>query len=248
MSSIQTFSPAQIESFRKGGKILRACLEMLRSAVAVGVTTGALDALAESFIRERGGEPAFQGYGGFPATLCTSVNEECVHGLPGARKLAEGDIVSLDCGVRFEGLVTDACITVPVGRISPEAAHLLEVTQQALDRAVEVLRAGIRVGDLSHAIGEVVRRGACTVVKPLTGHGLGASVHHPPDIPNVGKRGTGPVLPAGTVIAVEPIVSIADDDVRMLADGWTLVTKNGSLCAHAEHTLLVTEGGCAVIA
>ncbi len=248
MPTIQTFTSAQIDSFRRGGKILRACLEMLRGSVTVGVTTGELDALAESFIRERGADPAFKGYGGFPGTLCTSVNEECVHGIPGPRALIEGDIISLDCGVRFEGLVTDACITVPVGRVSAEAMHLMEVTQQALDRAVEVLRAGIHIGDVSHAIERVVRRGGCTVIKPLTGHGLGESVHHYPDIPNYGKRGAGPVLPAGTVIAIEPIVALHDDDVRQLSDGWTLVTVNGSLCSHSEYTLLVTEQGCEILA
>jgi methionyl aminopeptidase len=221
---------------------------MLREKVAVGVTTGELDALAEAFIRERGGEPAFKGYGGFPGTLCTSVNEECVHGLPGQRALEEGDIVSLDCGVRFEGLVTDACITVPVGTVSDDALHVMNVAQAALDRAVEVLKAGIHVGDLSHAIEQVVRAGGCKVIKPLTGHGLGESVHHYPDIPNHGKRGAGPVLPAGTVIAVEPIVALSDENVRQLADGWTLVTTNGSLCSHSEYTLLVTEQGCEIIA
>lgn len=248
MPSIQTFTPAQIESFRRGGKILRACLEMLRGKAVAGVTTGELDSWAEAFIREQSGEPAFKGYGGFPATLCTSINEECVHGIPGDRILKDGDIVSLDCGVRYEELVTDACITVPVGRVSDDALHVMDVTQAALDRAVEVLRAGIHVGDLSHAIEEVVRAGKCKVIKPLTGHGLGASVHHYPDIPNFGKRGAGPVFPVGTVVAVEPIVALLDDDVRQLADGWTLVTENGSLCSHSEYTLLVTEQGCEIIA
>ncbi len=221
---------------------------MLRGKAVAGVRTMELDQWAEAFIREHGGEPAFKGYGGFPGTLCTSVNEECVHGIPGARALREGDIVSLDCGVRFEGLVTDACITVPIGRVSEDAVHVMEVAQAALERAVSVLKAGIHVGDVSHAIEEVVRAGSCKVIKPLTGHGLGESVHHYPDIPNHGRRGTGPVFPAGTVVAIEPIVSLEDDDVRQLSDGWTLVTAKGSLCSHSEYTLLVTEQGCDIIA
>jgi methionyl aminopeptidase len=248
LPSIQTFTPAQIESFRAGGMILRACLEMLRERAVSGVTTAELDHAAEAFIREKGGTPAFKGYGGFPATLCTSINEECVHGIPGPRALREGDIIAIDCGVRLEGLVTDACISVPVGRVSAEAQHVIEVAEAALARAVDTLRAGIRVGDLSAAIEKAVRAGGCTVIKSLTGHGLGESVHHYPDIPNHGRRGTGPVLPAGTVIAVEPIVSLGDDDVRLQADGWTLVTAGGSLCAHAEHTLLVLEEGCEILA
>lgn len=245
---MQIFTPAEIESFRKGGRILHECLEMLAPQVIPGVTTGQLDTIAETFIRDHGGIPAFKGYNNYPATLCTSVNEECVHGIPGARVLVEGDIVSLDCGVLLDGLNTDACITVPVGRISNDAWHLLNVTKKALDEAVATLRAGIRVGDLSAAIQDVIKEGKLWPVRSLTGHGLGRDLHQFPDIPNFGKRGTGAMFAAGTVVAVEPIVAVGCDDVSQMPDKWTLVTDDGSLSAHFEHTLLVTEGGCEIIA
>lgn len=247
MSSL-VFSPAEIESFRKAGKILRDCLTMLVPHVKEGITTKELDSIAEEFIRLRGGEPGFKGYHGYPATLCTSINEECVHGIPSDRVLNNGDIVSLDCGVKLDGLNTDACITVPVGNVSSEATHLLKVTQDALAAAVDVIRAGVRVGDISATIEEVIRKGKCVPLRPLTGHGLGKDLHEFPDIPNHGKRGSGPILPANTVIAVEPIVSIGSDDVKESPDRWTLSTADGSLSAHFEHTILITEDGCEVLA
>ena len=246
--SIKVFSAQEIASFKTGGAILRGCLNMLMPLAVPGVTTGELDQIAESYIREHGGTPAFKGYHGYPATLCTSVNEQCVHGIPGKRQLKDGDIVSLDCGVLYDGLNTDACVTVAVGSISKDAQKLLLVTQHALDRALEVLKAGIRVGDLSSAIQDVIEGGGCFAVTALTGHGLGANLHEYPDIPNVGKKGTGPVFPAGTVVAVEPIVSLSTQEVMDQSDGWTIVTADGSLSAHFEHTLLVTEDGCEVIA
>lgn len=248
MVHIQSFTPAEIESFRKAGRILRGCLDMLKPLARPGITTGELDRLAEHYILDHGGEPAFKGYHGYPHTLCISVNDECVHGMPGERVLEDGDIASLDCGVRIDGFNTDACITVGVGNISPEARNLLDVTQQALDRAVEVIRPGIRVGDLSASIEEVIRKGKLKPVRALTGHGLGRNLHEPPDIPNFGRRGTGPVLPAWTVIAVEPITAIGSDDVRETGDGWTLVTDDHSLSCHFEHTILVTDTGCEVLA
>lgn len=248
MSDIQSFTPAEIESFRTAGRILRGCLEMLAPLAKPGITTGELDRLAEHYILDQGGEPAFKGYHGYPFTLCTSVNEECVHGMPGDRVLADGDIISLDCGVRVNGLNTDACITVPVGKISDEARHLLDVTRQALDRAVEVIRPGIRVGDLSASIEEVIKKGKLKPVRALTGHGLGKDLHAYPDIPNFGRRGTGPALPSWTVLAVEPIVAIGTDDVRENGDGWTLITDDESLSCHFEHTILVTDTGCEVLA
>lgn len=248
MAIIQTFSPEQIATFRKAGIILRDCLEMLKAQVKPGITTAELDRLAEHFILSQGGEPAFKGYHGYPSTLCTSVNEECVHGMPGERVLAEGDIISLDCGVRVDGLNTDACITVPVGTISAEAQHLLDVTEKALKHAVSIIKAGTKVGDISSAIEDTIRKGKCAPIRPLTGHGLGYNLHEPPDIPNFGRKGSGPVLPAGTVIAVEPIVSLGSDDVRETGDGWTLITDDHSLSCHFEHTILVLDGGCEVLA
>ncbi len=246
--SFLVFNKREIESFRTAGKILRDCLQMLRGQVKAGMTTGELDLIAERFIREHGGEPAFKGYHGFPATLCVSINEECVHGMPGKRALKNGDIVSLDCGVRLNDLNTDACITVPVGKISSEAQHLLDVTKAALDGAVDVIKPGARIGDISSVIQKVVEKGQCTVIRPLTGHGLGRNLHEFPDIPNHGRAGTGPVLPAWTVIAVEPIVSLGSNDIRDAGDGWTLLTEDSSLSCHFEHTILLTEDGCEVLA
>lgn len=248
MSTIHVFSAGEIKSFRQAATILRDCLKMLPSHVKAGVTTLELDAIAEAFIRERGGKPAFKGYNGYPSTICTSINEECVHGMPSDRPLEEGDIVSLDCGVIIDGLYTDACVTVGVGTIDSDAQHLLDVTEQALGAAVNIIKAGIRVGDISEAIERTARAGNCTPVKSLTGHGLGRDLHAYPDIPNSGKAGAGPVLPAGAVIAVEPILSLGGPDVRTTGDGWTIVTDDGALSAHFEHTILVTENGCEVLA
>ena len=221
---------------------------MLPAHVKAGVTTQDLDDLAEAYIRDHGGVPAFKGYHGFPSTLCTSVNEQCVHGIPNDRVLADGDIISLDCGVIYDDLYTDACITVPVGAISSDAQELLNVTERALEEVVAMLRAGVHVGDVSALIQRVVERAGFHPVKSLTGHGLGRHLHEYPDIPNRGKAGTGPAFPAGAVVAIEPIVSIGADDVTGIGDGWTLVTEDGSLAAHFEHTLLVLEGGCEVLA
>lgn len=244
----QIFTPAEIDSVRKAGEILHECLAMLPQHVTPGITTEELDAIAEEYIREHGGHPAFKGYHGFTHTLCTSVNEECVHGIPGKRALKEGDIVSLDCGVLVDGLYTDACITVGVGSISAEAQKLLYVTKQALDDVVAIIKAGIRVGDISSSIQQTVEKGGFHAVKSLTGHGLGRTLHQTPDIPNIGRKGTGPVIPAHTVIAVEPIVSAGSDEVATTEDGWTLITEDRSLSAHFEHTLLITEEGCEVLA
>jgi methionyl aminopeptidase len=248
MSTIHVFSAGELRSFREAGVILRDCLKMLPSHVKAGVTTMQLDQIAEAFIRERGGKPAFKGYHGYPSTICTSINEECVHGMPSDRALEEGDIVSLDCGVIIDGFYTDACITVGVGQIDADAAHLLDVTEKALNAAVKIIKAGTRVGDISAIIEQTALAGNCTPVRSLTGHGLGRDLHEYPDIPNSGKAGTGPELPAGTVIAVEPILSLGGRDVRTTGDGWTIETDDGALSAHFEHTILVTEGGCEVLA
>lgn len=248
MPQCQIYTDAEIVSLRKGGQILRGCLEYVAGLVCPGITTGELDHAAETYIRDHSGEPAFKGYKGFPATLCTSVNEECVHGIPGKRMLKEGDIVSLDGGVIFDGLYTDACVTVPAGRIAKEAENLLRTTEKALSAAISVVRGGVRVGDISSTIQQVAEKGGCHPVRSLTGHGVGRSLHAFPDIPNTGKAGTGPVLPVGTVIAIEPILSLGSPEVRSLEDSWTLVITDGALSAHSEHTVLVTEGGSEVLA
>lgn len=245
--SIQVLTEEQQASAREAGKILHDCLDMLKAKVQPGISTAELDTLAEEFIRSRGGEPAFKGYHGYTATLCTSVNEECVHGIPGERILEEGDIVAVDCGVRIRGVYTDACRTVAVGSIAPEAQKLLDVTAQALVLAVQVIKGGIRSGDISETIQNYVEEQGFKPVQSLTGHGLGDTLHQPPDIPNIGLSGTGLVIPAGTLIAVEPIVSAGSDQIAEAADGWTLSITDNALSAHFEHTILVTEDGCEVL-
>ena len=249
MPQFQIFSDEQIESLRKGGKILRDCLNFVSKMVKPGVMTKDLDEAAQMFIRDRGGVPGFKGYQGYPATLCTSVNEECVHGIPGDRVLNEGDIVAIDCGVLFDDLYTDACVTVPVGKISSDAQKLLDVTQEALKKALTVLKAGVHVGDISSTVQQTVESEGFTVIRALTGHGLGSTLHQFPDVPNFGKAGKGPEIPAKTILAIEPITSVGkSSSVLETGDGWTLVTKDRALSAHFEHTVLVMDDNCEIIA
>lgn len=248
MSRFQQFSAAELNALRHGGRILRDCITMLKGEVRPGISTGELDRLAETFIRDRGAEPAFQGYHGYPATFCLSVNDQCVHAIPGDRFLEEGDIISLDGGVRYQGLITDACDTVGVGQIDPEAARLIASGEKALKAAIKLARSGLRIGDLSAVIQQSVEGDGFTIVRALTGHGLGTSIHQFPDVPNFGKPGSGPVIPDGAVIAIEPIVSAGGSAIREDADGWTISTVDGSLSTHSEHTVLITEKGCEILA
>lgn len=248
MGKSLVFHEEEIASFRRAGHILRACLEMLRPRAVEGVETIALDRLAEAFIRDHGGVPAFKGYGGFPGTLCTSVNEECVHGIPSERLLRDGDIVKLDCGVIVDELYTDAAITVPVGNVHADALRVIEASEEALRRALSIVKAQVRVGDVSAIIEETARAYGCHPVKNLVGHGLGRTLHCYPDIPNEGRRGSGPQLPANTVVAIEPIITIGAGEMRQLDDGWTIVERSNALVSHTEHTIRVTEDGCEVLA
>ena len=248
MSKFQIFSTAEIDTVRRAGRILADCLRLTAAEVRAGVTTKDLDAFAEQYILAQGGLPAFKGYRNYPSTLCISVNDECVHGLPGPRMLHDGDIVSLDGGVLLDGLYTDACVTVSVGPVSADAQRLLNTTNDALAAALEVVRAGATVGDVSSAVEKTAKKGGCKVLHALTGHGLGHTLHQFPDIPNYGKAGKGPTFPANTVVAIEPILSLGTEQVRDTADGWTILTADGSLAAHSEHTILVTADGCEVIA
>ncbi|MDD3897078.1 MAG: type I methionyl aminopeptidase [Candidatus Peribacteraceae bacterium] len=248
MPSCHTYTKGEIALMRKGGAILRGCLQMLEGAVHPGITTEELDARAEEFIRARAAVPGFKGYQGFPATLCTSVNEECVHGIPGKRVLEEGDIIAMDCGVLLDGFYTDACITVPVGTVSSDALHLMDTTQGALDAVVAIAKAGVRVGDLSAAVQAYAEERGCALVRSLTGHGVGRNLHEFPDIPNVGTAGSGAILPAGCVIAVEPILVLGDWQIVQQQDGWTLSTRDGGISAHFEYTIAILESGCEVLA
>ena len=249
MSQFQIFTDEEIELVREGGKILRDCLDFMGQEVGIGVTTKDLDRKAEEFIRSHNGaEPGFKGYHGFPATLCTSVNEECVHGIPGDRVLQDGDIISVDCGVRMHGFYTDACRTFPIGNISDEAQKLMAATQGALNAAEKILKAGVHVGDVSSAVQQYAESQGFTVVRSLTGHGLGKDLHQFPDIPNFGEAGTGAVFPVKTLVAIEPIIATGEYQVIQSKDGWTLSMKDKGLSAHFEHTFVVWEDKCEIIA
>ena len=240
-------SPAEIELMKAANALVAAILAELRARVVPGVTTAELDAFAEERVRAAGAEPAFKGYHGYPATLCTSVNEEVVHGIPSKRALVEGDIVSIDLGVRLEGFYGDAAVTLPVGAVSDEATRLLRVTEEALYRAIAKARVGARISDLGHAVQEHVEAHGFSVVREFVGHGIGRKLHEDPQVPNYGPPGRGPRLAEGMVLAIEPMVNAGKPPVKVLADGWTAVTRDGSLSAHFEHTVAVTADGPLVL-
>jgi len=232
---------------RGAGRIVAKVLEELSACVVPGVTTGELDRIAEALIRKMGGVPSFKGYLGYPASICTSVNEEIVHGIPGSRALVEGDILSLDVGAIWRGYQGDAAITVGVGRISPLAERLIEATRAALSAGIGAVRAGARLGDISHTIEQAARSAGFEVVREYGGHGIGQRMHEPPRIPNWGPAGHGPVLKAGMTLALEPMLTTGGFETRQLADHWTVVTADGSLAAHFEHTVAVTEEGAEIL-
>ena len=233
----------EIDAIRAAASLVAQTLAMLGREVRPGVSTASLDRLAESFIREHGARPAFKGYRGFPASICSSINDEVVHGIPGSRDLVEGDIVGVDVGVEKGGYYGDAAFTFPVGTVSDEATRLLQVTREALMRGVAEAKAGNRVGDISHAIQSYVEAQGFSVVRSLVGHGIGRHMHEEPQVPNYGTRDRGPRLMAGQVLAIEPMVNIGSPDVLTQPDGWTVVTKDGSLSAHFEHTGAVGPEG-----
>jgi len=222
-------------------------LAELAAMVAPGVTTAAIDAVAERRLRDAGAVPAFKGYHGYPATICASVNEQVVHGIPSNRALVEGDIVSIDLGAKLDGFFGDSAVTVPVGRVSSEATRLLHATRTALDRALTTVRAGARVSDIGASVQTFVEAQGFSVVREFVGHGIGTALHEEPQIPNYGTPGRGPRLAAGMVLAIEPMVNAGQPGVKVLSDGWTAVTKDRGLSAHFEHTVVVTETGCRVL-
>jgi methionyl aminopeptidase len=236
-------SPEEIEKIAAAGEILVKTLSLLQSKLRPGVTTGELDAAAEKFIRSQGAEPAFKGYRGFPGSICTSPNSMVVHGIPGPYKLSRGDILSIDVGVVHDGWVADAARTFPVGSTSPIATRLLRATEGALFAAVEQCRPGNRLGDVSHAVQKHIEGEGFSVVRSLVGHGIGRDMHEDPQIPNFGDPDRGPELEAGMVLAVEPMVTAGRHAVRMGDDHWAIYAQDGSLAAHFEFTIAVTDDG-----
>ncbi len=240
---VYTRSREEIEKIRVSAQLVAMTLRELGRAVRPGVTTAELDRLAETFIRDHGARPAFKGYRGFPASICPSVNEEVVHGMPGPRTLCDGDIVGMDVGVEKDGYYGDAAITFAVGNASDEARVLLEVTREALMQGIAQARSGNRVGDISDAIQRHVESHGFSVVRALVGHGIGREMHEEPAVPNFGPPGRGPRLMAGLVLAIEPMVNVGGFEVETRSDGWTVVTKDGALSAHFEHTVAVGPDG-----
>jgi len=236
-------SRKEIEKMRRAGLIVAETLRDLRKMVEPGVSTRELDAYAENKIRTSGAYPTFKGYRGFPASICSSVNDEVVHGIPSDRKLKDGDLIKIDCGATLDGFVGDAAISVPVGNIDPEIESLMSVTRDSLFRAIEKMVPGNRLYDVSFAVQEYVEEHGYSVVREFCGHGIGQRMHEDPQVPNYGRPGTGPKLKEGWVLAIEPMVNIGSYEVRILSDGWTVKTRDGKASSHFEHTIAVTEDG-----
>jgi methionyl aminopeptidase len=232
----------ELNLIRESGEVLRECFAVIESMLRPGVTTGELDAAADEFIRAKGGVPAFKGYHGYPASICTSVNEEVVHGIPGARELRDGDIVGIDIGVFKYGYCTDASRTYPIGEVSETARKLIGVTREALELAIDMARAGNHLSDISHVVQRHAESNGFSVVRALVGHGIGRQMHEEPQIPNFGPPGKGPILAAGMVLAIEPMLNEGTFEVFTLSDNWTFVTSDRKLSAHFEDTVAVTDG------
>jgi methionyl aminopeptidase len=240
-------SPHEIEKMASAGEILVAALDELQSHVVPGVSTAELDTVAERFIRARGGVPTFKGYRGFPGSICASPNAMVVHGIPGPERLKDGDVISIDVGVTFDGWVADAARTLPVGAIGPQQQNLLRATEQSLHAGVVECRAGNRMGDMSSAIQRVAEDAGLAVVRSLVGHGIGRSMHEDPQVPNYGKPGKGPLLEEGMVLAVEPMMTAGKAAVRVGGDGWAIYAQDGSPAAHFEFTIAITADGPRVL-
>lgn len=241
-------SPAEIEKMRISGKALRQVHDAIAPFVKPGATTMDLENVAVRKIAELGGIAAFKGYHGYPAALCTSVNNEVVHGMPNEKRvLNEGDIISIDCGVIIDGFYSDAAVTYPVGKVSPEAQKLLDVTNASLEAAIQQCQVGGRLFDISAAVQQMCEAAGFGVVRDFVGHGIGKSMHEDPQVPNFGAAGKGPRLKAGMVLAIEPMINAGGPEVRVLKDGWTAVTVDGSYSAHFEHTVAITKDGPRVL-
>jgi methionyl aminopeptidase len=247
---IELKTPEQIDLMRVAGLLVGETLELLRDAVRPGVTTGQLDALAEDHIRSHHGIPSFKGYSHppFPGTICASVNDEVVHGIPGSRELTDGDVISIDCGAIVDGWHGDAATTVAVGEVPADVRELMRVTEEALWRGLAAAHLGGRVSDISHAVESHVRsQGRYGILEEYTGHGIGTEMHMPPNVPNYGRRGRGPKLVEGMALAVEPMVTLGSKRTELLDDEWTVVTSDGSRAAHYEHTFTLTPTGTWVL-
>jgi methionyl aminopeptidase len=236
-------SPVEIEKLRRSGRMVREILEEMRDRVRPGVTTLELEKHVEKRLVELGARPAFKGYRGYPCCLCTSVNDEIIHGIPSGRRLEEGDVLSLDMGVVVDGYYGDSALTVPVGRISERLEKLLRITEEALELAIDKVKLGNRVGDISAVVQQHAEKNGYNVVREFVGHGVGRELHEEPQVPNYGKAGHGPVLKEGMVLAIEPMVTEGSEALRVLDDRWTAVTLDGGYSAHFEHMVAVTRNG-----
>lgn len=245
MSNIKT--PQQIQAIKASAKILSQTLEYLESLVKPGITPLQLDQTAEQKIRSLGAEPAFKGFHGFPSTLCTSVNDTVVHGIPNKKPLKEGDIITIDCGVLYKGMYSDSAITVAVGQLTPEAQEFIDYNKQTLYQAIQMIKPGLLTGDLGQFIQERTESKGYHIFHDLIGHGIGKTLHEKPEVPNFGNPGKGAKLKAGMTICVEPIIGISTGEFVELSDGWTLKAKDHGLTCQHEHTILITETGCEVL-
>ena len=240
-------SQAEIVKLRRVNQLVARILAELRDMTVPGITTQEIDASAEALVREAGAEPAFKGYQGYPATVCVSINEQVVHGIPSSRRLVEGDALSIDMGAKLDGFYGDCAVTVPVGCVSADAARLLRVTEEALFHGIAAVKPGARVSDIGAAVQAHVEAHGFSVVREFVGHGIGTSLHEEPQIANYGPGGRGPRLSEGMVLAIEPMVNVGGAAVKVLGDGWTAVTRDGALSAHFEHTVVVIGGGCEIL-
>lgn len=237
----------EIKNIKTSGQMWGQVMRVLEKQVQSGMTTQEIADIAKKELQKLGGKPAFLGYGGFPDVICISVNDEIVHGIPGKRVIKEGDLVSLDYGVDYEGMVTDGAITLGIGDLTGAQRKLLKGTKEALEAGINILKDGVRTGDIGAEIEKVMTKNGFGIVRELVGHGVGHNVHEEPDIPNYGQRGTGRKLSAGMTIAIEPMSTLGDEAVVLDSDGWTIKTLDGSLSAHFEHTVLITESGAEII-
>lgn len=240
-------SELDLEKLRFSGRILARVMNSLRKFIDVGIATSEIDKLAEELIKRENAEPAFKGYKGFTSSICTSINEEIVHGIPGLRKLKEGDILSLDLGIKYEGYFSDAAVTIGIGKIDQKLKKLIDVTKAALGVGIKQARAGNHLFDISYAIQNYVERNGFSVVRQFVGHGIGRSLHEEPEIPNFGQAHSGPLLKSGMVLAIEPMVNMGTWESKILDNGWTAATEDGLASAHFEHTVAITDRGAEIL-